>query len=72
MSNPLRLYGRMRILNIEWKEELQSEVIIEFGSARLVELPNGQIKIEGGSGFDRCRARGWAARFLDVRSPVEI
>jgi hypothetical protein len=62
----------MRNLNIEWEEELQSEVMIEFGTARLVERPNGQLEIEGGFGFDRCRAREWAAHFLDVRLPVEV
>jgi hypothetical protein len=62
----------MRNIIIEWEEEVPSEVIIEFGTARLFERPEGQFQIEGGSDFERRRAREWAARFLDVRLPVEV
>jgi hypothetical protein len=57
---------------IEWVEQPESEVIVEFGTALLFERPDGRFQIDGGADFEKCRAREWAARFLDVRLPVEV
>ena len=72
MSHPPRQYGRMTNIIIEWGDEIESEIIIEFGSARLVEMPDGQFEIEGDSEWEKQRAREWAAHFLDVRLPLEV
>jgi hypothetical protein len=54
---------------IEYDQDIDLKLVATFGTARIVQWDEGKFRIEGGSVYDRERAREWAARFLDVRLP---
>ena len=57
--------ARMKMLPLinSWK------VLVQFGSAQLIENQNGKITLRGGSKSDQIAAREWISLFLHEAVP---